>query len=225
MNINTIVTDIETDVQSVLKSGESALLEAFLPGASTNLPEAVEKKVTSLLLANPALSQSEVEAEVNAEITTILGLIAPHVPSILLSLVSPIVSKVVDGAIASAYAAASKVASETIAAPVATAKVETAPVTTEASESAPDAPSTDTPFISGVDPQSGGAGTVITVTGSGLTGIVAVKVAGVDAAGFQIVGDTQITVEAPSGFGSGPVTVTNAAGQSALSVDNYTLGG
>lgn len=67
-------------------------------------------------------------------------------------------------------------------------------------------------FISSFSPTSGPVGTQVTITGSGFTGASAVTFGGVNAPGFVVNSDTQITVNVPSGAQSGTVKVTTGAG-------------
>jgi large repetitive protein len=77
--------------------------------------------------------------------------------------------------------------------------------------------------VSGVSPLIGGAGTAVTIRGSGFSGAVAVDF-GTAAANFEVEGDTQILAWAPAG-GTGlvDVTVTAPGGASAASIaDQFT---
>lgn len=68
------------------------------------------------------------------------------------------------------------------------------------------------PAISAVSPGSGGAGTVVTITGSNLGTVTAVSFDGT-AATFSVNGaGTQITATVPSGATDGPITVTTLGG-------------
>jgi len=77
--------------------------------------------------------------------------------------------------------------------------------------------------VSGVSPLIGGAGTAVTIRGSGFSGAVAVDF-GTAAANFEVEGDGQILAWAPAG-GTGlvDVTVTAPGGASAASIaDQFT---
>jgi hypothetical protein len=73
------------------------------------------------------------------------------------------------------------------------------------------ASSVPTPYISSFSPTSGPSAAVV-ITGTGLTGVTAVKFGGTDAVSFTVDSDTQITATSPASFTDGPVTVTTAAG-------------
>jgi hypothetical protein len=78
--------------------------------------------------------------------------------------------------------------------------------------------------VSSVSPRSGGAGTAVTIRGSGFSGAVAVNF-GTTAANFEVDGDSQILAWAPAG-GKGlvDVTVTAPGGASAASIaDQFTF--
>jgi hypothetical protein len=67
--------------------------------------------------------------------------------------------------------------------------------------------------LTGISPTSGLAGTVVTLTGTGLTGTTAVTFNGVNALGFTVnAAGTQITVTAPAGVTTGYVAVTTPTG-------------
>jgi hypothetical protein len=77
--------------------------------------------------------------------------------------------------------------------------------------------------VSGVSPLIGGAGTAVTIRGSGFSGAVAVDF-GTAAANFEVDGDSQIRAWAPAG-GTGlvDVTVTAPGGASSASIaDQFT---
>jgi hypothetical protein len=81
------------------------------------------------------------------------------------------------------------------------------------------------PEIYWIGPPSGPAagGTLVTLIGSGFAGAGQVKFGSVDAAGFMVVGDTEIYAISPPGTGSVHITITGAAGTSfELSVDLFT---
>jgi large repetitive protein len=78
--------------------------------------------------------------------------------------------------------------------------------------------------VAGVSPFVGGAGTVVTIRGSGFSGAVAVYFGTVAAATFKVEGDSQILAWAPAGVtGLVDVTVTAPGGASAASIaDQFT---
>ena len=78
------------------------------------------------------------------------------------------------------------------------------------------------PVVVSFTPTSGLAGTVVVITGSYFTGATAVKFNGVNATGFVVNSDTQITVSSPAGATTGLISVTTAAG-TGLSVANYEV--
>jgi uncharacterized repeat protein (TIGR03803 family) len=67
------------------------------------------------------------------------------------------------------------------------------------------------PTIKSISPTSGPTGTVVTVTGTGLTGATSVTVDG-KSASFTQVSSTEITVMVPSTAKTGKITVTTAGG-------------
>jgi hypothetical protein len=69
------------------------------------------------------------------------------------------------------------------------------------------------PALTALSPAFGSAGTPVTVTGTGLTGITQVTFNGTVAPGFVVnTAGTQLTVTAPAGVTTGPVVATNAYG-------------
>ncbi len=81
------------------------------------------------------------------------------------------------------------------------------------------------PVVTGVSPASGATtgGTVVTVTGSGMTGATVVKFGTKAAASFTVNNDGQITATSPSGSGTVDITVTTGAGTSVVgAVDKFT---
>ncbi|MGW3041755.1 IPT/TIG domain-containing protein, partial [Kitasatospora sp. NPDC001159] len=70
------------------------------------------------------------------------------------------------------------------------------------------------PVIGSVSPVSGAAGLVVTLTGSGFSGVTAVRFGGVAASSFTVVSDKQITATVPAGSGTVQVTVTTPGGTS-----------
>lgn len=83
---------------------------------------------------------------------------------------------------------------------------------------------TPTASITSFLPNSGPAGTIITITGSGFTGTTEVKFGTVDATSFTIVDDNTITAEVPAGIGnSETISVFDASACEEVSVDTYSL--
>ncbi len=65
--------------------------------------------------------------------------------------------------------------------------------------------------ITSISPLSGPVGTVVTIAGSGFTGVTDVDFNGVSASSFNVVDDNTITAIVPSAANNGVVTVTSAA--------------
>ncbi|GGB24958.1 hypothetical protein GCM10011511_56130 [Puia dinghuensis] len=79
---------------------------------------------------------------------------------------------------------------------------------------------TDTPHISGFSPDSGSAGTVVTISGKHFTGTTAVRFGSTAAASFTIASDSSI--RATVGFGSsGSITVTTPVGSTSAAGFTY----
>jgi uncharacterized delta-60 repeat protein len=78
-----------------------------------------------------------------------------------------------------------------------------------------------TPVIISFSPTSAAVGSIVTLTGSGFTGVTAVSVNGL-AASFGYVSDSQLNLQVPAGATSGLITVTTPAG-SATSTTNLTV--
>ncbi|MFH9978383.1 IPT/TIG domain-containing protein [Streptomyces sp. NPDC017179] len=79
------------------------------------------------------------------------------------------------------------------------------------------------PTVSSISPAQGASsgGTVITVTGTGFTGVAAVQFGGRAATSFTVLSSTQLTAIPPSGTGAVNVTVTTSQGTSTQTV-TYT---
>ncbi|MET8765704.1 IPT/TIG domain-containing protein [Streptomyces sp. NPDC004658] len=80
------------------------------------------------------------------------------------------------------------------------------------------------PAVTGLSPSSGptSGGTVVTVTGTNLSGATQVRFGSVNASSFIVVSATRITAVSPPGSpGSVPVTVTTPAGTSAAAPESY----
>jgi len=78
------------------------------------------------------------------------------------------------------------------------------------------------PTITAFTPVSGGAGTVVKITGTNFTGATAVKFAGATATTFTVVSATAITAAVPSGAVTGKITVITPGG-TAISAANFTV--
>ena len=79
------------------------------------------------------------------------------------------------------------------------------------------------PTIASFTPTGGLAGTVVTITGTNLTDATAVAFNGTAAPGFVVNSATQITVSAPVGVTTGPISVTTLGG-TATSAAPFTVG-
>ncbi|WP_083921230.1 choice-of-anchor Q domain-containing protein [Cytophaga aurantiaca] len=77
----------------------------------------------------------------------------------------------------------------------------------------------------GLSVTSGPIGTLLTITGTNLSGITQIKfqTAAAVTTGFTNNTATSVTVEVPAGATSGKITVTNAGGTSALSTQTFTV--
>lgn len=75
------------------------------------------------------------------------------------------------------------------------------------------------PSITSFKPAPGSQGIIVTITGTHFTGTTAVKFNGTPAKTFTVASDAQITATAPSGFTTGPITVTTPGG-TATSADS-----
>jgi hypothetical protein len=77
----------------------------------------------------------------------------------------------------------------------------------------PFAPLPTAPQITSLSPETGAAGTVVTIDGSNLSGVTEVNFGGQPLTDFSIVSATELQVAAPAGLsGSVPVSVQSAAG-------------
>ncbi|NMO18806.1 IPT/TIG domain-containing protein, partial [Pyxidicoccus fallax] len=81
------------------------------------------------------------------------------------------------------------------------------------------------PTVTGLSPTRGAAGTPVTLTGTGFTGTTSVRFGVAPASRFEVLSDTQLTAEVPSGAVSGPVTVSGPGGTSLVSVDFSVVSG
>ncbi len=96
---------------------------------------------------------------------------------------------------------------------------------TSASSVAPPAPPVAASMlaIAGFVPGVGGAGTTISVTGAGFTGLQSARIGSV-AAPFTVASDTQLALIVPPGAQTGRIEVT-AAGRTVLSTSDFTVPG
>lgn len=79
------------------------------------------------------------------------------------------------------------------------------------------------PAVASVAPNSGPAGTTVTIAGGGFTTATAVHFGGAPATSFTVIGNEQINAVAPAGAGTVDITVTNPSGTSSISpVDRFT---
>jgi hypothetical protein len=72
--------------------------------------------------------------------------------------------------------------------------------------------SSSAPTVTSFDPTSGPVGTSVTVTGTGFTGATSVRFGNVQATGYTVDSDTQITAVVPGGFASAILKVTTPDG-------------
>jgi hypothetical protein len=79
------------------------------------------------------------------------------------------------------------------------------------------------PFINVSAPALGLAGTTVTLTGTGFTGVTAVTFGGVPASSFTTVSSVKITTVAPAGAGTVQIVVTTTGGTSNGSAFTYTI--
>lgn len=77
------------------------------------------------------------------------------------------------------------------------------------------------PAISSFTPTTGGVGTVVTITGSGLTGVSSVRIGGTPAP-FSLVNDSTVTITIPSASASGVISLTTPGG-TATSSGSFTV--
>jgi len=78
------------------------------------------------------------------------------------------------------------------------------------------------PAVTGISPESGFAGTIVTITGTDFSGATAVNFNGVVATSFTVNSATSITATAPTGVRTGPISVTTAGGTGSSS-GNFTV--
>jgi IPT/TIG domain-containing protein len=79
------------------------------------------------------------------------------------------------------------------------------------------------PTVTGISPDEGALGTVVTISGEHLTGAVSVKFGNAAATDLEEVSSTELKATAPGGTGEVDVTVTNGGGTSTASAnDRFT---
>lgn len=78
------------------------------------------------------------------------------------------------------------------------------------------------PTVGGFTPTSGPVGTVVTITGTGFTGVTTVRFGSTAAAAFTAISDTQITATIPAGASTGKITVVTPGG-SDTSMGKFTV--
>ena len=78
------------------------------------------------------------------------------------------------------------------------------------------------PSVTGFSPASGGSGTTVSITGSGFTGVTAVRFNGKNAASFARVDDAHVTAVVPQGATTGRISVVTPSG-TGLSSANFTV--
>ncbi len=74
------------------------------------------------------------------------------------------------------------------------------------------APAPAAAVLASYNPVSGPAGTLVTIQGTGFTGVTQVRFGALDAPTFQVVGDTLIKVRVPAGSTPGPISVVAPGG-------------
>ncbi|RZL14424.1 MAG: hypothetical protein EOO62_05500, partial [Hymenobacter sp.] len=72
----------------------------------------------------------------------------------------------------------------------------------------------DGPYLASLSPANGAVGTSVTLTGTGLTGVMSVSFNGTAATTFAVINATTVTVTVPPGATTGDVTVTTPLGTS-----------
>jgi hypothetical protein len=78
------------------------------------------------------------------------------------------------------------------------------------------------PAITSISPTSGMVGTSVTITGTGLSGIISVTFGGGVSAAFTVISDTRINATVPTGARNGAITVSGPNG-SATSSQNFRV--
>lgn len=70
------------------------------------------------------------------------------------------------------------------------------------------------PYINTFSPGAGAEGATITVNGSGFTGLDSVKIGGMDVSNLNIVNNTQLTFDLPTGFTANPINLGKSSNTS-----------
>jgi hypothetical protein len=78
------------------------------------------------------------------------------------------------------------------------------------------------PTITGFSPSSGRPGTVVTITGTNLNGIIFVQFNGTNSASYSVLSSTQLNATVPAGATTGKISVITSAG-SAISAAVFTV--
>jgi hypothetical protein len=78
------------------------------------------------------------------------------------------------------------------------------------------------PTLTALSPTSGGVGTAVTLSGTGLSGATAVRFNGTVQPAFTVVSDSEVTTTVPAGATSGPVQVVTPGG-TATSAGSFTV--
>jgi hypothetical protein len=84
------------------------------------------------------------------------------------------------------------------------------------------APEVSSPTITSFNPISGPVGTLVTITGTNLTGATSIEFHGTTATSFTVVNATQITATVPSGTTTGTITASTPGG-TATSSGSFTV--
>ena len=79
------------------------------------------------------------------------------------------------------------------------------------------------PTVSSFSPTTGNSGTIVTVNGTGFTGVTKVQFNGANAA-YLVQTPTRLLTQVPGGATTGPISVTNGLG-TGVSAINFTVGG
>jgi IPT/TIG domain len=80
------------------------------------------------------------------------------------------------------------------------------------------------PTVSSFSPTSGPVGTIVTVYGSGFSGVISVKFNGTSAP-FQVSSPTRLYTQVPGGATTGPISVTTSAGTGSSATNFTVIGG
>ncbi len=96
------------------------------------------------------------------------------------------------------------------------------PTATPTPAATPTPTPTPTPSVSAFQPTRGPATTPVTILGTNLAGVTAIKFNGADASAFTVVSETQISATVPAGATDGKISVTTPAG-TATSATNFAV--